>query len=502
MNRAVIYARFSSTKQREESIEGQIRECTAFADYRGFKIVGTYVDRAISGRSDHRPDFKRMIADSGRNKFDYVLVYQLDRFARNRYDSAVYKNKLKKNGVRVLSARENITDDASGIILESVLEGMAEYYSVELAQKVRRGMTDSALACKALGRLPLGYKKDADGHILLNEQEIPIVKMIFDRYIKNDKILDIIAAANEKRYLTSEGKPFTRNSLQRMVNNEIYIGTYRWNDIVKPGALPAIITPEIFAMAQLRNRRQKRGNKVFVKSNNYILTTKLKCGRCGGNMVGISGTSQTGATHYYYVCNNKRHYKNCDMRNIPQDKIEKAVLDATVHLLESPENVEKIAAAAIASAKNDNIELKLLQAQRRETQEKLNNCMKALDSGLVSDALMKHIAEHEAALKIIDEDIEKIKAAKKAADDIKKRVIFFLQNAFKGNENERKDYIISTLIHDIVLDYHEDTKQFFATVRYNYNELGMQTASGSTGNNPLHSVLVGPVGFEPTTNRL
>lgn len=122
-------------------------------------VVLTYIDRAISGRSDHRPDFKKMIDDSGRNKFDYVLVYQLDRFARNRYDSAVYKNKLKKNGVRVLSARENITDDASGIIVESVLEGMAEYYSVELAQKVRRGMTDSALACKALGRLPLGYKK-------------------------------------------------------------------------------------------------------------------------------------------------------------------------------------------------------------------------------------------------------------------------------------------------------------------------------------------------------
>lgn len=135
MNRAVIYARFSSTKQREKSIQEQICECTAFAEYRGFKIVGPYIDRAISGRSDHRPAFKKMIADSGCNKFDYVLVYQLDRFARNRYDSAVYKNKLRKNGVRVLSARENITNDTSGIILESVLEGMAEYYSVELAQK-------------------------------------------------------------------------------------------------------------------------------------------------------------------------------------------------------------------------------------------------------------------------------------------------------------------------------------------------------------------------------
>lgn len=147
---------------------------------------------------------------------------------------------------------------------------------------------------------------------------------------------------------------------------------------------------------------------------------------------GIRGTSQTGAMHYYYVCNNKRHYKTCNMRNITQDKIEKTVLDATIRLPENQENVEKIATAAIASAKNDNIELKLLHSQRRETQEKLNNCMKALGSGLVSKTLMKHIAEHEAALKIIDEDIEKIKAAKKAADDMKNRVIFFLQNAFNG----------------------------------------------------------------------
>lgn len=128
--------------------------------------------------------------------------------------------------------------------------------------------------------------------------------------------------------------------------------------------------------------------------------------------------------------------------------------------------------------------------------------MKALDGGLVSETLMKHIAEHEAALKIIDGNIEKIKDAKKASNDMKKYVISFLQNTFRGNENERKDFIISTLIHDIVLDYNEETKQFFATVHYNYNELGTQTASGSTGNNPLHSELVGPVGFEPTTNRL
>ncbi len=135
----VIYARYSSDRQTEQSIEGQLKECYEYAQRNGYTVVGEYIDRAISGTTDHRPEFLRMIADGDKKLFQAVLVYQLDRFARNRYDSATYKAKLKKNGVRVLSARENISDDASGVLMEAVLEGMAEYYSVELSQKIRRG---------------------------------------------------------------------------------------------------------------------------------------------------------------------------------------------------------------------------------------------------------------------------------------------------------------------------------------------------------------------------
>jgi len=117
MKKAVIYARFSSHSQTEQSIEGQLRECYDFAKRSDITIVGEYIDRALTGTSDKRPQFIKMIEDSKKKNFEYVLVYQLDRFARNRYDSANYKAKLKKNGVRVLSAKENITDDASGILV-------------------------------------------------------------------------------------------------------------------------------------------------------------------------------------------------------------------------------------------------------------------------------------------------------------------------------------------------------------------------------------------------
>ena len=145
MKKIVIYARYSSDRQTEQSIEGQLRVCHEYAERNDYVVVHEYIDRALSGTTDRRPAFLQMIEDSKKKEFEYVLVYQLDRFARNRYDSANYKMKLKKNGVRVLSARENISDDASGILMESVLEGMAEYYSVELSQKVKRGVRESLI---------------------------------------------------------------------------------------------------------------------------------------------------------------------------------------------------------------------------------------------------------------------------------------------------------------------------------------------------------------------
>ena len=146
--KVVIYARYSSDNQREESIEGQIRECTAFAEKNGITILRHYIDQAFSAKTDNRPEFQNMVKDSGKRLFDLVIVWKLDRFARNRYDSARYKATLKKNGVKVVSAAEVISDGAEGIVPESVLEGYAEYYSADLSEKVVRGMTENTLKSK------------------------------------------------------------------------------------------------------------------------------------------------------------------------------------------------------------------------------------------------------------------------------------------------------------------------------------------------------------------
>ena len=200
----VIYARFSSHSQTEQSIEGQLKECYAYALRNDYTVVGEYIDRALSGTTDHRPEFQKMITDSAKKTFQGVLVYQLDRFARNRYDSATYKAKLKKNGVRVLSARENISDDASGVLMEAVLEGMAEYYSVELAQKIKRGMDINAEKCLSTGgNVALGFKTE-NKRIVVDPLTAPIVVKIFEMYVTGSTMADIIRYLNARPCLKNK----------------------------------------------------------------------------------------------------------------------------------------------------------------------------------------------------------------------------------------------------------------------------------------------------------
>ena len=228
--KAVIYARYSSDNQREESIEGQIRECAEYAKYNDMEIVGQYIDRAYSAKTDNRPDFQRMIKDSYRKQFDIVLVWKLDRFARDRFDSAYYKRILKKNGARVISAKETISQGAEGILLESMLEGYAEFYSAELAEKTKRGMKENALKCKVNGVVvPLGYMEDSEHRFAIDEAYAPIVREVFALYLDGKGYKQIAQFLAERGVRQKNGKPITPNVVYTMLRNRKYIGEYaKW----------------------------------------------------------------------------------------------------------------------------------------------------------------------------------------------------------------------------------------------------------------------------------
>ena len=253
MQRAVIYARYSpGPNQTEQSIEGQVRECTKYAEQHDLRIVGTYVDRKISGKTDNRREFQRMIDDSEKHIFDVIILYHTDRFARNRYDSAIYKHKLKENGVELRYATTDIPKGPEGIILESIMEGWAEYYSAELSRKIKRGMRESALKCHSTGAgRCLGYRTAEDKSLVIEPEGAKAVQTVFDMYIKGKSHADICRYLNDCGFRTAQGKLFNKNSVTHIIRNKRYIGVYTYDDITIEDGIPAIISKDTFHLAQL-----------------------------------------------------------------------------------------------------------------------------------------------------------------------------------------------------------------------------------------------------------
>ena len=228
----VVYARYSDDSQREESIQGQVRECMEYAEKEGITVLSTYIDRAYSAKTDARPQFQKMVEDRKAKLFDAVIVWKLDRFARNRTDSAVYRSILRKNGVKVVSAKENISDGPEGIILESIIEGVSEYYSADLAVKVLRGMTDNALKGKFNGGyLTFGYSIDDNKHFKLDPLTAPVVIDVFQKYADGATMKGIAEYLKSKNLRNIKGNHIDHHGVNRMLSNRRYLGEYRFNDV-------------------------------------------------------------------------------------------------------------------------------------------------------------------------------------------------------------------------------------------------------------------------------
>lgn len=395
--KAVIYARYSSHNQREESIEGQIRECTKFATANNIMIVGEYCDRAISGKTDNRAAFQRMMKDSERGIFDTVIMYTLDRFARNRYDSATYKAKLKRNGVRVLYAKQSIPDGPEGIILESVLEGYAEYYSENLSRNVKRGMKENALQCKTNGgNIPLGYRRGSDDRYEIDPAAAPIVREIFDLYANGKSVTQIIKILNDKGYRTAAGREFKKTSLQTILYNKKYIGVYEFDDVVIEGGVPAIVDRELFDKVQYMLKKNKRATGRMKAHANYLLSTKLFCGECGSTMVGESGTGKQGVIYNYYKCSGRKNHRGCNKHTEQKEWIENLVVRETINRILVPDVIEEIATKAaqiLEDEYNDKSHLQALEADLKKTQSAINNIIKLVEKGVSNDDIETRLIE-------------------------------------------------------------------------------------------------------------
>lgn len=406
-----LYLRFSSRRQGEQSIEGQLRECRDFCKVKGYRIVAIYVDRAKTGSKDaeKRTYFQQMLKDSSARNWSGLIVWKLDRFARNREDSAITKVLLRKNGVRVISATENISKNPEGIILESVLEGMAEFYSVELSQKIIRGRRESAMKGQSLGgRSPLGYKT-VDKKRVIDPLTAPIVKEAFTRYANGESTAEIINRFNDQGYRTSRGNPFNKNSFHAMFRNEQYLGVYKYQDIRHEGAIPAIVDQELWDRVQERlkeNGLAPARGKALV---DYVLVGKLFCGHCGNMMVGDSGTGKLGKKYNYYTCAARKRQRNCDKKAIKKDWLELVVAQDTLELI-TDDFIEDLANMAIEQRDQDlqaDTIIPALEAKLSETDKGIANILAMIEKGVVSEALAHRLTELEKVKRDTERQLKK-----------------------------------------------------------------------------------------------
>ena len=397
MKTAAIYARYSCDAQTEQSIEGQLHVCKEYAERNGIVILDTYIDRAMTGTNDNRPDFQRMIKDSAEKRWNFILVYKLDRFSRNKFESVINRKKLSDNGVKVLSAMENIPDTPEGIILESLLEGMNQYFSAELSQKVKRGMRETRLkGYYQGGGLPYGYRVE-DRKIVVDEEQAENVRYMFEQFAKGVYVREIIEALTA-RGVTYHGKPFAKNTVYNILKNEKYCGVYYHGEERIDNMYPQIVPDEIFERVRNITESNKHGKRSVEVT--YLLRHKLICGYCGQSVIAENGTARNGERRYYYKCRGRKARVNdCKKAAVPKEELERLVLDAVIGQLKEPVLMDKLVNAILAEQEKRNKEnsaLLVMQREQRQNEIALDNIMKGIERGIMNNTTNKRMKELEA----------------------------------------------------------------------------------------------------------
>lgn len=463
---AAIYARYSSDNQSEESIQAQLRACREYAERNHINIVHEYIDRAQSARSDKRTSFQQMIKDSEKSGFEVLIVHKLDRFSRDRYDHAIYRKKLRDNGVNIVSVLENLDDSPESVVLESVLEGFSEYYSKNLARETRKGLKEVALKAQFTGGSPpLGYDLDADKNYIINEKEANAVREIFQSVIDGVGYTTLMESLNRQGLKTKFGRPFGKTSFHDILKNKKYIGTYIYypvgtakekksEPIIVEGIIPPIIDNKTFWEVQeiMQSRKQTGRNKAIEP---FLLSGILVCGECGGAMTGHR--QHSGKYNYYECCSSARN-KDCTNRTFSRDKLEKIICEYVSELL-SDDTVDEIKSFLIKNSE-------LINSEISKTKKDINRELAGIERRLnkvadmlidtPSETLKKKLLELEAEKERLQIQLEKSDGGSittKKLDEYMPKV-----KDFDNLDRNQKKIYISRIIKKITVQKNGDIK--------------------------------------------
>lgn len=466
---AVIYARYSSAAQKDESIEQQIEACKDYAQRNGIHIVAIYADHAVSGRTDRRPEFQKMLRHAENKEFTMVLAYKSNRIARNMLNALAHEEKLARLGITVSYVKEEFGDNAAGRFALRTMMNLNQFFSESLSEDVKRGMEDNARQCKVNGQLPLGYKKGADGRYEIDENTAPIVREIFCRIADGELQSSIADDLNARRILTAAGKPWGKGSFHTMLGNVRYIGTYVYGEISIENGIPAIIDRDLFERVQRRTETMK----TLVKSRRrrpdveYLLTGKLFCGYCKSAMTGSSGTSKSGNMYYYYRCHNQAVTKTCNKKAVAKDSIEQLVVRAIRNIILDDEVVRRIADMLMFYKKKveESSELGYLEERLKESKVASKNIMKAIEAGIFNKTTNDRLQELEREqAELVDRINEEMRHLPRMT---RKDVIYWLESFRNGDVDDRRyqkkliqNFLRAVYLYDdhikITFDFDED----------------------------------------------
>ena len=443
--RAVIYARFSSAGQREESIEGQVRECRAFALAKGMVVLDEYIDRAYTGTNDNRPSFQKMIRDSATHTFDVVLCWKHDRFARNRYDAALYKAKLKANGVSLMYAKEDVPEGSQGIIIESIMEGFAEYYSANLSENVNRGLYESALKRQVAGVKVFGLGEDENHHYCHN-QDSPVVRRIFEEYVSGKPATEIAKDLNREGFRTNLGNEFRKGSITQIIRNPKYYGLYKYKGI-EDECIPPIVSKEMWNKANEMCEDHRQAPSRRADKDGYILSGKLFCGKCGESMTAGGGTGRDGKRYDYYTCNGRRVLHKCDMKSVPKKETEDIIVKALYDVIFDDEFIDSVADYFVKwqTEDDDAHTLQGLRDRVKDIEKRIGNLTASLEI-YEAPSVVKRIQELEQERKDVQNGIDQF--TKFNPTFTKEQIVWFLKSFREGDINDPRwrNYLVKSFL--------------------------------------------------------
>lgn len=435
---AVIYARYSSHNQREVSIEQQIKECQKYAEWNNLRIVEIYSDKAVSGKTDRRTNFQRMMRDAAKGKFGYVIAWKSNRMGRNMMEAMINDARLRDLGVRCLYTEEDFDDTAAGRFALRNMMNVNQFYSENMAEDIKRGLSDNAEKCMVNGALGLGFKKGEDGRYALDEPKAAIVREVYERVADLEPFVDIYNDLNARGLKTSTGKPWNRSSFHRMLVNERYRGVYIWGDIRIEGGIPRVVSDPLFFRVQEVLKTKKNAQGRHRENGDYLLTGKLFCGHCSSPMVGISGTSKTKDKHYYYICQKKRLEKACNKKSVRRDWIEQKVAEAVKENIMQDNVIQWLVDGYDHFLKIHRKDSLLLASEEEldGVNKAIKNVMAAIEQGIITSTTKERLVELEEDRRRLEATIAIEKAA--LVDVPKEHVEFWLESFRDGRVTDKK----------------------------------------------------------------